>query len=145
MNTNSLSRLYRQGHSAQAKLTRLLAELGPESAALADAVNQTQRHAPHPMRTREIRTAHAARRRQAHPLRWMGGIAAAFALAFGVFSFNGMQHNWSDVAASAQSVPLSADRIFTSQDRIFAASDDTRAADRAQGDELFHADFAMGG
>ena len=144
MNMNSLSRLYRQSQAPQAGLTRLLAELAPESAALADAVNQARRHAPHPLRTREIRTAHAARRRQAHPLRWMGGIAAAFALAFGVLGWHGSQQNWADVAASVQSVPMT-DRIFTSQDRIFVATDDTRGSSGGQGDQLFHADFAIGG
>ena len=145
MNTNSLSRLYRQSQGPQARLTRLLAELAPESVALAESVTQSRRHAPHPLRTREIRTAHAARRRQAHPLRWMGGIAAAFALAFGVLGWHGSQPQWSDVAASADSVPM-ADRIFTSQDRIFVAIDDTRTrGGHAQGDQLFHADFAIGG
>jgi hypothetical protein len=144
MNTNSLSRLYCQSQTTQARFTRLLAELAPESAALAESVNQSRRHAPHPMRTREIRTAHAARRRQAHPLRWMGGIAAAFALAFGVLGWHGDQRDWSDVAASVHSAPMT-DRIFTSQDRIFVASDDARGTSGRQGDQLFHADFAIGG
>jgi hypothetical protein len=144
MNTNSLSRLYRQSQAPQAKLTRLLTELAPESVALADEITQVHQHAPHPMRTRGIRTAHAARRHQAHPLRWMGGIAAAFALAFGLLGWHGDQRDWSDVAAAADSAPM-ADRIFTSKDRIFAASDDTRGTSGRQGDQLFHADFAIGG
>jgi hypothetical protein len=123
----------------------MLRALRPASEALVDKVNDRS-YAAHPARARGLRPAAGARRRQVHRLGWAGGIAAGFALVFGLWSWHGaeMQH-WSDVAASATTVPMP-DRIFTSRDRIFASSADSGSgAPRRHGDELFRGNFSTGG
>lgn len=128
-----------------ADLARLLRALRPESEALAGALAD-RRSAAHPMRHRDARPLHAARRNARHPLRWVGSIAACFAFALGVVIWHDRptSHDWNNVTTSVATVQRS-DRIFTSQDRIFAASD-ARGSRPHSGhrDELFRGDFSGG-
>lgn len=133
---------------AHASLARMLRELRPESEALAEAVRD-RRHAAHPLRGRETRIAAGARRHHGHGhgLRWVGAVAACFVFAFALtFRQGEAPTHWNDVAASASSAALP-DRIFTTRDRIFASSDDAPRGNGgdARGDQLFQANFAIGG
>ena len=145
MNEMSLSRLYRRLSDRQPALPevalgRLLRELQPESEALAADVARAQRPA-HPLRARELRVAAGGRRRAA-PARWIGALAACFALAIGVFSLQGLHdRRWTNVAGAAHSISQP-DRVFASSDRIFAASNDLVVP--PPGDEIFRGRFSGG-
>lgn len=131
-----------------ADLARLLRALRPASEALAGNLGQGRRIV-HPARLRDQRLAASGRRAQVRRpatgrLRWAGGIAATFALVFGLWAWHGQQtQRWSDVAASATTSPTR-DRIFTSRDRIFASSTDAGAHARSS-DKLFQGSFSAGG
>ncbi len=128
---------------AHADLARLLRALEPESALLANHVNDVHRGVV-PLRQREARVVARAHPKQAHALRWISGIAASVAVAFGLWTWQGEQQarRSSDVAAAATAQP---DRIFTSRDQIFASSDASPRRTARGHDELFRANFARGG
>lgn len=124
---------------AHAALARMLRALKPESEALASGVRDSGRLA-HPMRQRDQRAAAGARRHV--QVRRISGIAACLAVAFGLWSWQGM-HRRDEVVASA-SPSHANDRIFTTQDRIFASSETEPASKQRGGDQLFKADFMSG-
>ena len=133
-------------------IASLLRELQPESAALAEAVNASRRRSAHPVRRSPAlrvaadRHALGARRTPIRRIGWAGGIAAGLAVALGVANWHGQDtQRWSDVAATARSVPAP-DRIVPSRDRIFAANDEARGVSGAAAvDVLFRGSFAAGG
>jgi hypothetical protein len=135
-----------------AELSGLLRELTPASARLAGEVSRLQR--AHPQRGRRA-AAHPQRQRHGHVARqrWLGGIAACLAVAFGLVLTTrpvGDAGQWQDVAAASASV-AHPERIFAARgDVIFAASGEAPAQHRpghppAPSDQLFRGTFAIGG
>lgn len=127
-----------------ADLARMLRELQPTSESFVGKVNE-RRHIAHPARQRELRPAAGARRMHAPHLRWVGGIAACFALVLGLWSWHGEEMQGGGNVAASKAAPSSKDRIFTTNDRIFASSTETHHLKTHGGDELFHANFSSGG
>ncbi len=127
-----------------ADLARMLRELQPESEVFAGKLNE-RRHVAHPARQREFRPAAGARRMHAPHLRWVGGIAACFALVLGLWSWHGDEMRTGGNLAASTLSPPSNDRIFTTQDRIFTSSVETHHRKTRGSDELFRANFSSGG
>lgn len=123
---------------AHASLARMLRALKPESESLAASVRESR--VAHPQRQRDQRVA-AGARRGVH-VRWISGIAACFAVVFGLWSWQGAHRHDEVVASTAAS--HRADRIFTTQDRIFASSEAAPAQNQRKSDQLFRANFASG-
>lgn len=133
--------------SRHADLARLLRELEPASAELAESVRR--QGCAHPQRGRDAaRPAHRGRHVVHRGARWLGGFAAAacLALALGVVGlWHGRMEAPHSPETTAAVAPDKADRIFTSNDRIFSANDMSRHAKSTRGgDELFRSDFAGG-
>lgn len=131
------------GSPAHADLARLLRELEPASAELADSVRRQA--CIHPQRDRAAsRPVHQGRRVARRGARWFGGlaVAAGLAMALGIV---GLWHGplQSPHVPETAHVASAPDRIFASNDRIFAASESAHPAASPHGrDKLFRGDFS---
>ncbi|MBN8728210.1 MAG: hypothetical protein J0H15_11000 [Xanthomonadales bacterium] len=140
------------GEPGMAELAALLRELAPASASLAGEVSRLQR--AHPQRSRRG-AAHPQRRHHGHGARqrWLGGIAACLAVAFGLVMTTRPVDDagpWQDVAATSSSVAQAGHILASREDVIFAASGEAPArhapARHQQApDTLFRGTFALGG
>jgi len=136
------------GTPGMAELSALLRELEPESARLAGEVSRLQR--AHPGRGRRGFARPQQRHRgSAAPRRWLGGLAACLAVAFGLtMTLRSVDDPgpWRNVASESSSVADPAG-VFDRDDVIFAASGEAppQAHEQHPSDRLFRSTFALGG
>lgn len=124
----------------QTDLVRLLRDLAPAAAELAQGVGERQ-IAAHTRSGRPLRHAQGMRNRVG--LRW-AGLAACLAVALGIVSVHQLRVR-SDEAAMAAAMQAASrpDRIFTSVDHIFSGKVEARA-DANAGDAVFRSNFNGG-